>query len=314
LPEAGTRRRTPPAPRGHPAAAVDASDAVFKALADPSRRELLDRLNGRNGQTLTELCEGLGIARQSVSKHVEVLERAGLVVAQRQGRRRLHHLNAAPINDIAERWIDRYHRRQAHTLAAVKRALDDRAAGRPDPTDGTIDSSTDDTPEESRVAAQFVYATFIDTTPEELWAALTTPAIMRQYWGVALDSDWQPGSPVHWGDQADPDDTVVLEADPPRRLSYTWHNYQPEHAALFGWSAERLAELRREPPTKVTFDIEPYESTVKLTVTHEALTDDSEMVRAAAGRRPESPGWPLVVANLKTLLETGRVMSPPDTP
>lgn len=112
---------------------------------------------------------------------------------------------------------------------------------------------------------------------------------MRQYWGVALHSDWQPGSPIGWRDGPDPDDTVVLEADRPRRLSYTWHNYQPEHAARFGWDDARLAELRQEPLTKVTFDIEPYGSTVKLTVTHQAFIAGSEMLRAVSGRDRRRP-------------------------
>jgi DNA-binding transcriptional ArsR family regulator len=83
-------------------------NAVFKALADPSRRQLLDRLNARNGQNLRELCGDLDMARQSVTKHLTVLEAAGLVTTLRRGREKLHYLNAAPINDIAERWIHRY--------------------------------------------------------------------------------------------------------------------------------------------------------------------------------------------------------------
>ena len=83
-------------------------DEVFKALADPSRRRLLDSLNERNGQTLRELCAGLEMARQSVSKHLAVLEAANLVTTVWRGREKLHYLNAAPINEIAERWITRY--------------------------------------------------------------------------------------------------------------------------------------------------------------------------------------------------------------
>ena len=86
-------------------------DDVFQALADPSRRRLLDRLNPRNGQTLRELCAGLDMARQSVSKHLAILEDANLVTTVRRGREKLHYLNAAPINEIAERWINRYDRR-----------------------------------------------------------------------------------------------------------------------------------------------------------------------------------------------------------
>ena len=97
---------------------------VFRALADPSRRELLDRLNQRNGQTLRELCEGLGMARQSVSKHLAILEGANLVSAVRQGRETLHHLNPVPINDIAERWITQFDRPKVSALASLKHTLE----------------------------------------------------------------------------------------------------------------------------------------------------------------------------------------------
>ena len=107
-------------------------DEVFRALADPSRRGLLDDLNRRNGQTLTELCSGLDMARQSVSKHLAVLEAANLVTTVRKGREKLHYLNPAPINDIAERWIDRYDRDRVHALADLQRALESPTMDKPD--------------------------------------------------------------------------------------------------------------------------------------------------------------------------------------
>src|SRR5947209_9688831 len=106
-------------------------DEVFKALADPSRRLLLDSLNERNGQTLRELCSRLAMARQSVSKHLVVLEAANLVTTVRRGREKHHYLNAAPINDIAERWITRYEQDRVNALADLKRALEDRAVEKP---------------------------------------------------------------------------------------------------------------------------------------------------------------------------------------
>src|SRR3954471_12923400 len=133
-------------------AAFDEIDEVFRALADPSRRQLLDSLNGRNGQTLRELCSGLRMARQSVSKHLAILEAANLVTTVRRGREKLHYLNAAPINEIGERWITRYERGRVEALADLKRALEDH--------------STVATP-------SFVYTTYIKTTPERLWRALT---------------------------------------------------------------------------------------------------------------------------------------------
>ena len=262
-------------------------DEVFKALADPSRRQLLDRLHARNGQSLRELCAGLEMARQSVTKHLAVLQAAGLVTAERRGRERLHYLNAAPINDIADRWIHRYHRERARALADLKYALE-----------APVMSQT-----------EFVYVTYIRTTPELLWRALTDPAFTLRYWGAGLHSDWKVGSPVLWQDEAGAPlrdlDEVVLESEPYRLLSYTWHNYQPEHAQFFGWSADYLARLVTEKRSKVTFIIEPVGGGVKLTLVHDGFEGETEMLRAVAGNNPPSGGWPEVVANLKTLLETG---------
>ena len=257
------------------------TDAVFRALADGSRRQLLDSLNRRNGQRLRELCAGLQMTRQAVTKHLAVLEAANLVTTVRRGREKLHYLNAAPINEIAERWISRYHRERVRALADLKRALED------DPMSQT----------------EFAYTTYIKTTPEKLWQALTDPTFTRRYWGAALKSDWKVGSPVLWQEGPDQEfrdlGQVVLEADPPRRLSYRWHNYQPEHAEMFGWSDEVFAELVKEKRSKVTFDLEPFGPWVKLTVTHDDFEPDSEMLKAIRD------GWPPILSGLKTLLETG---------
>ncbi len=99
-------------------------DAVFRALADPSRRQLLDRLHARNGQTLNELCEGLGMTRQAVTKHLAILEEANLVATQRRGREKLHFINPVPINEIAERWIGKFERGRLQALADLKRNLE----------------------------------------------------------------------------------------------------------------------------------------------------------------------------------------------
>jgi DNA-binding transcriptional ArsR family regulator len=103
-------------------------DTVFRALADASRRQLLDRLHRRNGQTLLELCEGLDMTRQAVAKHLAILEEANLVASQRQGREKLHFINPVPINGIAERWISKFERKHLTALSALKRKLegDDR--------------------------------------------------------------------------------------------------------------------------------------------------------------------------------------------
>jgi DNA-binding transcriptional ArsR family regulator len=99
-------------------------DDVFKALADPVRRKLLDRLFKSDGQTLTELCDGLGMTRQGVSKHLAVLEAANLIVARKQGRERLHHLNPVPIQQVADRWIGKYQRSAIQALTDLKQKLE----------------------------------------------------------------------------------------------------------------------------------------------------------------------------------------------
>src|ERR1700742_943547 len=112
-------------------AAYSYLDEIFRALADPSRRLLLDSLNERNGQTLRELSSRLEMARQSVSKHLDVLAAANLITTVRRGREKYHYLNAAPINEIAERWITRYERSRVHALADLKTALEDSPVDRP---------------------------------------------------------------------------------------------------------------------------------------------------------------------------------------
>ena len=99
-------------------------DLVFKALADATRRELLDRLRAENGQSLSELCERLGMTRQAVTKHLVILEEANLVATVRQGREKLHYLNPVPIHDIAERWIGKFERGRLQALSDLKQALE----------------------------------------------------------------------------------------------------------------------------------------------------------------------------------------------
>jgi uncharacterized protein YndB with AHSA1/START domain len=157
---------------------------------------------------------------------------------------------------------------------------------------------------------EFVYVTVIKTTPETLWQALTQPSFTHRYWGMGMESDWKVGSPIKA--QFGPDQPfkevgqLVLESDPYRRLSYRWHNYQPEHKGMFGWSDETFAELIQEPLSKVTFDLEPLGDAVKLTVLHDGFAGDTEMLRGISG------GWPFILSNLKTLLETGSTLELPE--
>jgi uncharacterized protein YndB with AHSA1/START domain len=137
--------------------------------------------------------------------------------------------------------------------------------------------------------SRFVYVTFIRTTPEKLWQALTDPAFIHQYWcGIRAESGWTPGSP--WQlvipDGRVADSGEVLEAEPGRRLVLRWRN-------------EFKPELREEGFSRCTFVLEPAGTSVKLTVTHEMDRPESKFVQAV------SNGWPMILSSLKSLLETG---------
>src|SRR2546423_2396292 len=254
-------------------------DEASRAPAAPSRRLLLDSLNERNGQTLRELCSGLDMARQSVSKHLAVLEAANLITTVRRGREKHHYLNVAPINEITERWITRYEQDRVHALADLKKALEDTPVDKP----------------------SFVYTTYIQTTPQRLWQALTEPAFTERYWSITFDSDWQPGSTMTWHTRgltiADPEQ-VVVESEPYRRLAYTWQTFTPEWAESLDLTDDARDRLAAEPRSKVTFEIERLGDQVKLTVIHDDL-EPGGMTGSLI-----SQGWPRVLANLKTLLET----------
>lgn len=244
-------------------------DTVFRALADPTRRALLDRLRERNGQTLGELSEPLAMARQSATQHLGVLESANLITTVRRGREKLHYLNPVPLWSITERWIEKFERPRLRVLSAVKRwAEEDIMTGRPN----------------------YVYVTYIASSPERVWQALTDAELTGQYWGHSNISDWQVGS--RWehrrvdGSQIADVIGTVLESVPPRRLAMTFDG--PGSVPAGG-------------PSKVIFEIEPFHEIVRLTVTHENLAD-SEALEAV------SAGWPAVCANLKSLLETGHVL------
>jgi uncharacterized protein YndB with AHSA1/START domain len=200
-----------------------------------------------------------------------------------RGREKLHYLNAAPISDIGERWINRYDQRRVAALSDLKTALEGSSMDRP----------------------EFVYTTYIRTTPEQLWRGLTDPAFTLRYWRTAFESDWQAGSPMtvklekNGVTIADPEQ-VVLEADPYRRLSYTWHTFTPELAKAVGFSDELQDQMSSEPRSKVTFELEPAGELVKLTVVHDGFEPGSVVASMI------SQGWPQVIASLKTLLETGQ--------
>lgn len=244
-------------------------DEVFKALADPTRRGLLDELRRRDGQTLTELERRLPISRFGVMKHLRVLEEAGLVVSRRSGREKLHYLNPVPIRLVHDRWVSKYAEPWAATLSDLKHRLEDRTMEK-------------------------IFEIYIKTTPERLWEAITDPRLRSRYnFGVAVSSDWTPGSRYEGRSPAAPEPILAgenLEVQPPSRLVQSFN-------AL--WSDD----VRAAGTSRVTWEIEQVADSCKLTVTHDQLPD---------GANDELfGGWPMILSGLKTLLETGEMLTTP---
>ncbi|MEP6688547.1 MAG: SRPBCC domain-containing protein [Gemmatimonadales bacterium] len=249
------------------------TDAVFKALADPTRRVLLDQLFKQDGQTLGELGRRLTMTRFGVMKHLRVLEEARLITTRRSGREKLHFLNPVPIRLIHDRWIDKYTAPWAAMLTGIKRHLEE----------GLMEK---------------VFEIYIKTTPERLWQAITDPALRAKYsFGVGVYSDWTSGS-AYTGRATDltiaPNMPIAegenLEVDAPRRLVQTFR-------AL--WSEN----VKREETSRVTWDIQPVGDSCRLTVTHDQLRDGANAELYG--------GWPMILSGLKTLLETGELLTTP---
>lgn len=244
-------------------------DAIFKALSDPTRRALLDALRRKDGQTLTELEAGIGMTRFGVMKHLGVLEDANLVVSRKDGRFKHHYLNAAPIQELADRWIAPYAKPLARFAVDLKRVLEEPPT-MPDKPD-------------------FIVVTYIHATPAAIWDALVNPDMTRQYYYASrVQPDLRVGGRFSY---LDPDGNVnldgeVIEFEPHRRLVTTFKaNWAPDGKL-----------------TRVMYEIESMGETSRLTLTH---------FDAAEAKAGVEEGWPLILAGLKTLLETGKPMAAP---
>ncbi|HEX6548635.1 MAG TPA: SRPBCC domain-containing protein [Candidatus Dormibacteraeota bacterium] len=248
-------------------------DDVFRALADASRRELLDRLFERDGQTLLELTGALPeMTRFGVMKHLRLLEEAGLVTTRRAGREKLHYLNPVPIQFIHDRWIGKYHEAAVAALSGLKYQLEETGMAK-----------------DSRPAQ--VYTLFINAPRERVWDAITKPEFTRRYFfGSQPQSTWKPGDRLLWTEEESGRDLVdgnVIEFDPPRRLVHSWIvKYDPT--------------LTEEGPSRVTWELEEMGAVTKLTAIHDDFAEGSRVYENVAG------GWPLVLSGLKTLVETGK--------
>jgi uncharacterized protein YndB with AHSA1/START domain len=213
-------------------------DAVFRALADPTRRSLLDELFREDGQTLTALVERFPMTRFGVMKHLKQLEEAGLVVTKRRGREKLHFLNAVPIRLIHDRWVTKYAEPWAAELSGLKDRLEH--------------------------PVEKIFEIYIRTTPERLWDAITDPEIRSKYnFGTRITSDWTPGSRFEMSHPNAPallgeGENLVIE--PPRRLVQSM-------TALWG------DDVKAEGTSRVTWEIEPVGDSCRLTITHDQLRE-----------------------------------------
>ncbi len=213
-----------------------AVDTVFKALADPTRRSLLDELFRDDGQTLSALERRFAMTRIGVMKHLKQLEEAGLVVTKRRGREKLHFLNPIPIRRVHDRWIDKYTEPWAASLIGLKNELEN--------------------------TMEKVFEIYIRTTPERLWEAIIDPEIRSKYnFGALVTSDWTPGSRITMSHPGGPlGEGENIEVDPPHRLVHTL-------VAL--WSDE----VKSEGTSRVTWLIEPVGDSCCLTVTHDQMRE-----------------------------------------
>jgi uncharacterized protein YndB with AHSA1/START domain len=216
-------------------------DLVFKALADPTRRALLDELFGLDGQTLGALSARFDMTRVAVAKHLRILEGAGLVATRRSGREKLHYLNPVPIRLVHDRWVTKYTEAWAAGLVDLKRELE--------------------------ATMEKIFEIYIRTTPERLWQAITDPRIRAKYhFGSNIESDWAPGSPyrlVHAGAPRPLVEGENLEVDPPRRLVQSMR-------------AQWDDDIVKEGTSRVTWEIEPVGDSCRLVITHDQLRDDAD--------------------------------------
>jgi len=213
---------------------VTTVDAVFKALADPTRRRLLDSLRDKAGQTLTELESGLGMTRFGVMKHLKVLEEAKLVATRRDGRFKRHYLNAVPIQEVADRWIAPYQKPFTRMALDLKTRLETPMADKPD----------------------FVLETYIRTTPKALWDAIVNPEMTAQYYygGRVQAGQLKPGGRFNYvdGDGNTMLDGEVIEAVPEKKLVTTF---------IAPWA-------QGGETTRIMYEIEQLGDACKLTLTH----------------------------------------------
>lgn len=246
-------------------------DAIFAALAEPTRRALLDALFRADGRTLTDLESVIpGLSRFGVMMHLRVLEKAGLLTTRKAGRFKHHYLNAAPLARIYDRWVHKYLQPTASALSSLKHRLEEEQM--------------------TSAPARHVTKIAIRTTPEKVWQAITDPEFSKHYYyGAANRSKWSTGA--RWTSEGPAGELYlegkVLESDPPKRLVHTFHVVHQAGAAA-------------DPPSRVTWEIaEDPAGICVVTVTHDGFASENSPSFGYA------TGWPWILSGMKTLLETG---------
>ncbi len=247
------------------------NDLVFKALADPTRRRLLDLLFEKDGQTLIELTVCIPMSRFGVMKHLKILEESALIVHRKIGRSKFHYLNPIPIQQVYDRWVSKYAKPFASGLTSIKRRLEKIIMNK----------------------HKHVYEILIETSPEKLWQALTDPQMTKQYfYGTEVVSDWNVGGEIRYVGH-DGNEMLyceILEIDEPRRLVVT---FKPL------WEGATTATQ----PSRVTYEIEQLGKVCRLILTHDELDKDHPL-------NPDvRTGWAEILSGMKTLLETGNPMA-----
>ncbi|UUZ82782.1 metalloregulator ArsR/SmtB family transcription factor [Paenibacillus sp. P26] len=248
---------------------------IFKALADPSRRTLLDLLHASDGRTLSDLCAPLEMSRFGVMKHLNILEEAGLITTRKVGREKLHYLNSVPIRQIYDRWVSKYAEPWAIGLTAMKDELE-------------RETNMENKPRNvNRIA--------IKATPDQIWQALTDPAKTSKFWfNCEIRSSWETGSPFE-----------LWSTDGEKRAEGTILTVEPPHRLALSWQFHSFPNTEGENPSRITWEIDAHTElagVTLVTVVHDQFEEAAHTAKILEN------GVPIVLSGMKTLLETGSTL------
>lgn len=246
---------------------------TFKALADPSRRKLLDLLYVEDGRTLSDLCNHLQMSRFGVMKHLKRLEEAGLITTRKVGREKFHYLNPVPVYQIYDRWVSKYAEPWVSGLKDLKNELESEQVMKP----------------------RHIHRIIIKATPQQVWQALTDPTKTSKYWYQgSIQADWHEGSPY---EILNPQGEVqakgiLLTVEPPKKLVMTWQLLSEAHT-------------KTEQPSRLTWELQPHaelDGVTLVTLVHDEFEESPNTAQVL------DHGLPLVLSGMKTLLETGTAL------